>query len=374
MKIAIAHDHLFQFGGAERVLLALRQAFPAADVYTLVQDRRSVERLGGLRARTTFLQKLPGSLRHFKWYLPLMPIAWEQLDFTPYDVVISSASAFAKGILPGSRAVHVCYCHTPTRYLWSDTHSYVDELPTSRVVKMALPFILKSLREWDYLAAQRVDKFVANSRFVADRIRRYYGRPSSVIYPPVEVERIHPASRPPDDPPYYIIVSRLRPYKRVDLAVRAFNQLGLPLVVVGDGEQRAELQAMAKPNVRFVGEVDDAERNRLLSGAAAFINPQVEDFGITAVEAMAAGRPVLAFDGGGTVETVVPGLTGELFDEQSWEALAHAVLRFKPRDYDPVAIRAHAESFGTERFIEQVRGYVGQAWSEFHGSKLPGLT
>ena len=357
MKIAITHDHLFQFGGAERTLVALKRAFPQADVFTLVQDP-SIKNLGGLRAKTTFLQKMPGSLRHFKWYLPFMPLAWESVNLTGYDVVISSASAFAKGIVPGVGTKHICYCHTPTRYLWSDTHSYVDELPTSRLVKAVLPFILKSLREWDYLAAQRVDSFLANSKFVAGRIKRYYGRDSEVVYPPVDVSSIQPATDRPEPGAYFVVVSRLRPYKRVDMVVKAFNQLGLPLVVVGDGEQKAELQLMAKKNIRFVGEVDDAERNRILLGAAAFIHPQVEDFGITAVEAMAAGRPVLALNQGGALETVVPGVTGEFFDEQSWEALAHAVLKLKPSDYDPIAIRKHAEQFSTERFIQQMREKV----------------
>jgi glycosyltransferase involved in cell wall biosynthesis len=363
MKIAITHDHLFQFGGAERTLVALTQAFPQADVYTLVQDP-AIRNLGGLKAKTTFLQRLPGSLRHFKWYLPLMPLAWESLDMSAYDVVISSASAFAKGIVPGSNATHICYCHTPTRYLWSDTHSYVDELPTSRVVKLVLPFILKSLREWDYLAAQRVDQFLANSKFVGQRISRYYGRDSQVVYPPVDVTSIHPATRTPESGAYYVVVSRLRPYKRVDAVVRAFNQLGLPLVIVGDGEQRHELQVLAKHNIRFMGEVDDAERNRILAGAAAFIHPQVEDFGITAVEAMAAGRPVLALNQGGALETVAPEISGDFFDEQSWEALAHAVLKFRPNDYDPIAIRQHAEQFSTERFIREMMEYVAKVVKE----------
>jgi len=357
MKIAITHDHLFQFGGAERTLVALTKAFPQADVYTLVQDP-AIKNLGGLKAKTTFLQKMPGSLRHFKWYLPFMPLAWESVDLIGYDVVISSASAFAKGIVPGVTTRHLCYCHTPTRYLWSDTHSYVDELPTSRLVKAVLPFILKNLREWDYLAAQRVDQFLSNSKFVGQRIRRYYGKDSQVVYPPVDVSAIRPATKPPEHGAYFVVVSRLRPYKRVDMVVEAFNQLGLPLVIVGDGEQRAELQLKAKRNILFAGEVDDAERNKIIANAAAFIHPQVEDFGITAVEAMAAGRPVLALGQGGALETVVPGVSGALFDEQSWEALAHAVLKFKPAEYDPIAIRKHAEQFSAERFIQQMQDKV----------------
>lgn len=371
MKIAIIHDHLMQFGGAERVLLALQQAFPAADIFTLVRNKETLNRLGNLKTQTTFIQNMPGGERFYKWYLPLMPVAWERLDLSSYDVVVSSASALAKGVLPASQALHICYCHTPTRYLWSDAKSYVDELPTSGLVKKILPFILKSLREWDYLAAQRVDYFIANSYCVAQRIKRYYRRDSEVIYPPVDVDKIQPATTAPKADTPFIIVSRLRPYKRVDMVVQAFNQLGLPLIIIGDGEQKSALQAMAKPNISFVGEVNDEERNKLLRNAAAFINPQVEDFGITAVEAMAAGRPVLAFGQGGALESVIPGVTGELFNEQSWEALAHAVLRFKPQNYDPIAIRQHAEKFSTQNFIKQMQDYVITKWQEFKGGQLP---
>lgn len=371
MRIAIIHDHLMQFGGAERVLLALHQAFPQADIFTLVKNKETLQRLGNLKTHTTFIQNMPGGERFYKWYLPLMPVAWERLDLSNFDVVISSASALAKGVLPSEQALHICYCHTPTRYLWSDAKSYVDELPTSGLVKAVLPFILKQLREWDYLAAQRVDYFIANSRCVAQRIKRYYRRESEVIYPPVDVERIRPAADLPPKGAYYIIVSRLRPYKRVDMVVQAFNQLGLPLIIIGDGEQRSALQAMAKPNIKFVGEVSDIQRNNLLNNAAAFINPQLEDFGITAVEAMAAGRPVLALGQGGALESVVPGVTGEFFTEQSWEALAHAVLQFKPQAYDPVAIRHHAEKFSTQSFIKQIQNYVIDKYQEFKGGKLP---
>jgi glycosyltransferase involved in cell wall biosynthesis len=250
------------------------------------------------------------------------------LIFSGYDVILSSTSALAKGLITPSEALHICYCHTPTRYLWSDAHSYVEELRQPQIIKKILPLLLHKLRIWDLFAAQRVDYFIANSQFVAQRIKKYYNRTAEVIYPPVPVEQYRIV---PDIQDYFVIVSRMRPYKKVDLAVRAFNELGLPLVVIGGGEELEKIKKLAKKNISFLGEVDEATKIKYVQAARAFIHPQVEDFGIAAVEAMAAGRPVIAYDGGGARETVIPGKTGVLFPEQSWECLAHAVLKFRPR-------------------------------------------
>ncbi|MCR4280179.1 MAG: glycosyltransferase, partial [Candidatus Komeilibacteria bacterium] len=282
-----------------------------------------------------------------------------------YDIVLSSTSALAKGLITPPGTLHICYCHTPTRYLWSDTHSYVEELKQPRLIKKILPLVLHKLRIWDMFASQRVDFFIANSKFIAARIKKYYNRDSKVIYPPVETDKYVVL---PDVDDYYVIVSRLRPYKKVDIAVRAFNELGLPLVIIGGGEEKEKLQAMAKSNITFLGEVSEAEKIKYVQRAKAFIHPQTEDFGISAVEAMAAGRPVIAYAGGGALETVVPNKTGVLFSEQTWECLAHAVLRFDVTVFDPLEIRQWAEQFSAERFRNEINDYVSQCWQDFNST------
>lgn len=370
MKIALTHDHLFQVGGAEKVLLELHHLFPNSPVYTLIHNPEYSNLFAGLDIKTSFLANWPFAKNHFKWYLPLMPIAWEHFDFEDYDIVISSASAFAKGVLTPPNTLHLCYCHSPVRYLWSDAHRYVEELKQPKIIKKMLPVVLNFLRTWDYTAAQRVDKFIANSEFVAKRIKKYYQRESTVIYPPVDTKsmRISPAIED-----YYVLVSRLRPYKRVDLAIQAFNQLRLPLKIVGGGEEIQRLKKMAKSNIEFLGEVSDERRNQLLSKAKAFIHPQEEDFGIAVVEAMACGRPVIAYKSGGALETVIEGFNGKLFSEQSWEALADAVIKFQSmfKDFDPYKIKDYAEKFSAERFAAEMKDFTAKSWQEFSGKKLP---
>lgn len=362
MKIALVHDHLMQDGGAERVLRALQDVFPGAPTYTLLYRPDRVDpAFKAQDIRTSFLQKVPFSARRYQWLLPLMPSATESHDLSGYDVVVSSSSAFAKGVITKPGAVHVCYCHTPTRYLWSDTHSYVQELNAPRLVKAALPMFLNRLRVWDRLSAERVDRFVANSRTVADRIRKYYGRDSDVIYPPVEAAKFAVADKPGT---YFLAGGRLVSYKRFDLIIQAFNRTGLPLKIFGDGPLYAEYRRMAKPNVEFAGRVDDAAKAELYRGAIAFLNPQEEDFGITAVESMAAGRPVIAYARGGALETVVEGKTGTLFGEQSWEELAATVIRFDPSKFDPQAIRSHALTFDVSSFKRAIAAYVSKTWRE----------
>lgn len=356
MKVALAHDHLNQIGGAEWVLSEFHRLYPTAPVYTLLYDR---EQVGGFcrdwDVRESFIPHLPGGERLFKWYLWLMPTAVERLNLTDYDLVVSSSSALIKGLVVKPSTTHICYCHSPTRYLWSDTHQYTAELPQPRLIKKLIPLVLTYLRLWDYAAAQRVDHFVANSDFVKRRIHKYYRRDATVIYPPVDTASFAKPREPED---YFLIVSRLRPYKRVDLAIRAFNKLGMRLVVAGSGEQDSELKRLARPNIEFVGQVSEEEKRRLMAGCRAFIHPQEEDFGITAVEAMAAGRPVIAYRAGGAVETVVDGVTGTFFDEQSWEALADAVIRFRYQEFDPVKIQQHAAKFSRQRFIDEWQSYL----------------
>lgn len=359
MRVALVHEHLAQDGGAERVLQVLARMYPAAPIYTLLHNPGRANAFFLTRdIRTSFLQRIPGSRRRYQWLLPLMATAIESFDFSAYDLVLSSASAFAKGILTGPDTLHLCYCHSPTRYLWTDTHRYVRELPYPRFVQAGILRYLTQLRVWDRAAADRPDEFVANSRTVRDRIRKFYHRSSTVIEPPVEVERFTVGREPGR---FFLAGGRLVAYKRVDLVVAAFNRLGLPLTVFGSGVEERKLRAMAKENIRFLGRVSDVELQRLYRDCIAYLHPQEEDFGIAAIEAMAAGRPVIAYERGGAAETVVPGTTGVLFADQTWEALADAVIRFKGGAYDPGAIRAHAERYSVERFTERFHGFVDEA-------------
>lgn len=352
MKLAIVHDHLIQLGGAEQVLAKLHAIWPEAPIYTLLYDQRQFGDIFNISViHTSFLQRLPGALKRYQWYLPLMPTATESYDLSGYDVVISSSSAFAKSVLTHSHTCHICYCHTPTRYLWSDTHRYVEELLYPKIIKKFLPFMLSRLRAYDQLSAQRVDYFIANSQFVSKRIYKYYRRTSDVIHPPVETRKF---SISPSVEKYFVTGGRLVPYKRFDIVVKAFNQLGIPLKIFGTGPAMRNLTSMAKPNIEFLGKISFQDLATLYSRAVAFINPQVEDFGITAVEAMASGRPVIAYDGGGARETVLSGVSGEFFDEQSWEALADKIVRFKPEQYHPLTVKTHAEKFSAERFHKEM--------------------
>ncbi len=369
MRIALVHDDLNQLGGAEIVLKAFHDMFPHAPIYTLVDNGRiSRQYFKKARINTSFLQRLPGGVKGFKWLLPLHPTAFEHFNLTEYDVVLSDSSAFSKGVITKPNTLHVCYCHTPTRYLWHDTHNYTEDLHQGRIVKKILPLLLTRLRLWDYLAARRVDKYIANSGSTAKRIKKYYQRESTIIYPPIDWNKFYVADEPHD---YYLMLGRLRPYKRFDLAIKAFNELGLPLVIVGQGEEYKNLKKIAGPNITLLRNVTDAQKVHLFAHAQAFIHPQLEDCGITALESMAAGRPVLAYNEGGALETVLPGITGEFFDEQTPEALIRAIRTFEPAEYDPEKIRAHAKSFDVQRFQQQILQFILQARRERAQAPLP---
>lgn len=362
MKVALVHDHLTQSGGAERVLEAMQDIWPKAPTYTLLYDKSVMDSVFGHREiRTSFLQSIPGALGRSRWLLPLMPTATEAHDLSDFNVIISSSSAFSKGIIPSNDAIHICYCHTPTRYLWSDTHSYVEELRVPKLVKKLLPPILSNLRAWDRLAADRVDFFVANSETVARRIKQYYRRESDVIHPPVETDQFSVTSNPKE---YYLIGGRLVPYKRYDLVVDAFTKLGIPLKVFGDGPIQKDLEKRAGKNIQFLGRVSNEERARLFQDAIAFLHPQEEDFGITPVESMAAGRPVIAYRKGGATETVIDRKTGVFFDNQTWEEVANTVLHFDHTKFDPMEIRAHSQQFSTQIFHKKMNDYVQKKWEE----------
>lgn len=358
MKVALVHEHLAQDGGAEQVLKVFQAMFPDAPTFVLVHDReRASQAFRGRDIRTSFIQQLPGGVSHYRWFLPLMPTAVERFDLSGYDLVLSSSSALAKGVITRPETLHISYCHSPTRYLWSDSNHYVDELAYAGAMKFFIHFLLTRLRVWDQAAAQRPDFYIANSQTVQQRITKYYHRDSVVIPPPVDTDKFQIA---PKIGNYYLTGGRLVAYKRFDVAVQAFNHLGLPLKIFGDGPEEERLWDMAKPNIEFVGRVSDDEKAKLFQEAVAFINPQEEDFGITTVEAMAAGRPVIALNVGGAREIVVPGQTGIFFDEQTWEALADTIIRWHPETFNPQQIRQHALQFRTEAFREKIQQTIDQ--------------
>lgn len=371
MRVALVHDHLAQDGGAERVVRVFQNMFPQAPLFTLLYNPdRAHPEFKGTDIRTSFLQRWPASKRFYQWYLPMMPTAIERLDLRGYDVVISSSASFAKGVITDPQTLHLCYLHSPTRYLWNDTISYVNELPYPKFLRSIAPFYLNRIRQWDRLAAERVDDYVVNSAVVRQRLWKYYRRPGTIIHPPVNVERFT-VHRGPGS--YYLAGGRLVPYKRFDLLVEAFNHLKLPLKIFGDGPELERLQEKAKSNITFIGRVSDQDLNDVYGGAIAFLNPQEEDFGITVVEAMATGRPVIAYGVGGAVETVRPGVSGALFQTQEWEAIADTVIRFTPESYSPETIRSWAETFSVERFSEAFRAHLKQA-QEHHHRTLNSLT
>jgi glycosyltransferase involved in cell wall biosynthesis len=355
-RVALVHDFLLDLRGAERVFAAICEAWPDADVFTAVYDERGTEgRFSDRNPRTSFLQRVRPTSRTFRPLLPLYPHAIESFDLRGYDTVISSSSAWAHGVLVDPGAVHVCYCHNPFRYAWTEREATLRA--RNPVTRPLLRALLNRWRQWDWIAAQRVDRYVANSRLTAARVRRYFGRESTVLYPPVETGRFHGA--PVGD--HYIVLAELMPHKRIDVAVRAFDALGLPLLVVGDGPGLRRLTRMAGPSVSFTGRVSDERVADLLASARALVVTATEEFGIAAVEALAAGRPVIALDEGGVRESVVEGVTGTFFERCEPEALAEAVRAFDPLSIDPRACRAAAERFGAERFRASLKRIVADA-------------
>lgn len=355
-KIVLAHDHLFQIGGAEKVLAVLVNIFRAAPVYTLINNSSvSKKILPQEIIRTSYLQKIPNISAVFKYFLVLMPQAWQKIDLSDFDIIISSSSAFVKGVSHGGNTKHICYCHAPTRYLWDEKEEYIGNLPEGKFLKKLLPRVLEKLQNWDFDKAQKVDYFIANSNYIANKIKKHYKRKSVVIYPPIKTDDFSISNEVED---YYLIVSRLRPYKKVDLAITAFNNLKLPLKIIGSGSEYRRLKKMAHSNIEFLGELSDDKRNFYLSRCRAFIYPQIEDFGISALEAMASGRPVIAYRHGGALETITDGLSGTFFDEQTWESLAHKVLRFNPELYQPEQIREHVKKFDEAVFKKNILDFV----------------
>lgn len=368
MKVALIHDHLAQDGGAEQVLKVFAEMFPQAPIFTLLYEQKNVEKnYPGREIETSIIQRLPGGVKHYQWYMPFMPMAVEFFDLSSYDLVISDASAFSKGVITSTDTLHICYCHTPTRYLWDYTHQYINELKYNKYFKKVISLVLNYIRVWDRTAADRVDVYIANSKTVKRRISKYYRRESSVVYPPVETGLFQISPGAGD---YFLIGGRLAAYKRVDIVVDAFRELGLKLKVYGSGVDLSRLQGIAGgcDNIEFLGRVTDEEKADLYSHCIAFLNPQEEDFGITPVEAMAAGRPVIAYRRGGATETVIDGETGVFFDTQTKEGVMEAVRRFQGMSFDAVRIREHALRFGRERFISEMRDFINTEYDKFKKS------
>ncbi len=357
----MVHDYLVQgTRGAERVVLELLDLLGRPPLYTLLYAPHIMgPDWHGLDIRTSFLQRLPGALRYHRQLYILMPAAIEAMRLPPCDVVLSSSSAWAKNIRPPRGALHICYCYTPARFLWHWATQYVASLQIPWLAKLLVRATLPPLRWWDRRGSRRVHLFVAISRAVQSRIRRYYNRPSVVIHPPVDTEKFTPDGRPPED--FYLVVAALNPHKRVDVAVRACTSLGRRLIVVGDGPQYGELRRMAGPTVEFAGKIGDEELVQLYRRCRAFLMPQEEDFGIAPLEAQACGRPVIAYAGGGALETVIEGRTGLFIREQTPEALAEAIQQLERAEFSAEECRRNAERFSRNRFRSRINSLLDRA-------------
>ncbi|MBU4338260.1 glycosyltransferase [Patescibacteria group bacterium] len=373
MKIAIVHDFLTYWGGAEQVLLSFHRIWPDAPIYTLLYDEKIVrEYFPNAKIKASFLQKFPAYLRRRKKYLlPFMAIAPETMNLKDFDLVISSSSSFSKGIIVKPKTIHISYCHTPTRFLWDWYFEYLRENELGIIKKSFAVPILHYLRMWDKSVADRVDYFIANSISTQKRIAKFYRTKSQVIYPPVDTNKFKVQSSPKDKPTgqaklkvkerdYFLIVSRLSAYKKIDIAIEAFNKLDWPLYIIGDGEQKEYLKSIAGKNITFLGFVKEKDLPGYYRNARALIFPGEDDFGIAPVEAMSAGTPVIALRKGGAKETIIEGATGDFFDYSAAPLIAEAVVRFSENEkkYNREIIARHAEKFSRERFERDIKDYV----------------
>ncbi len=372
MKVALVHDYLNQMGGAERVVLAFHEIFPDAPIYTSIYDPKRVDAaFQHMDVRTSFMQKLPLVTKHHQPYLPFYPFAMERLDLRGYDLVLSSSSAFGKGVLTGPETMHICYCHTPMRWCWN-YDEYVEREHLGRLARGVLPFLITGLRVWDQTSSMRVDHFIANSPVVAQRIRKYYRRDAAYIPPPVDASRF-PFQPGVEIGDYFLILSRLVPYKRIDLAIEACNRLQLPLVIIGGGRDLERLQHLAGPTIHFMGRLPDEEVIRYFMHCRAFLFPGEEDFGITPLEAQACGRPVIAYGAAGALASVVEGVTGAFFREQTVDSLVEVLAAFNEKTFDPSVIRSHALEFDTPRFSRRILHFIETKMNEGKPAQQSGL-
>jgi len=363
MKVALVHDYLVRLGGAERVLFSLGKIFPNAPIYTLLYDEHKLGKyFNNTRINTSFLQRFPYIFRkRYRALLPFIPTAVETVDLSNFDLVISSCSAFCKGLILRAHTTHICYCHRPTGFLWDDTFTYRTRFNTIR--KISFHF----LRLWDLSAADRVDYFIANSNFTLQRIKKFYRKDAKVIYPPVQLGTFYPQKNHLQKG-YFLIVSQLAYYKRIDVAVEAFNKLRFPLIIIGEGRERRNLQRIANRNIKFLGFLEDEKIKEYCKNCIAFIFPGQDDFGIAPVEAMSFGKPVLAFRGGGALETILEGETGEFFDDLHPASLADGVRRILKnlKNYNPFIIRKRAEEFSEEKFILNFKRFLSSINIDVH--------
>lgn len=363
LKVALVHDWLVGQGGGERVLKCFHEMWPEAPIYTLVYDEEKAPAwTRECDVRTTYIQKWPGAKNHHKLLLSFMPKAWEALDLTEYDLVISSCASCCKGVLTRPDAVHICYCHSPIRYVWDLYYDYLDS--ADAVKRLFMPHLIHNVRQWDYLAAQRVDYFVANSAFVAKRIKKFYRRDAKVIHPGAYVPESLPSGGSRD---YYLVVSRFVRYKRVDIAIEACNRLQKRLVIIGSGgEEEERLRAMAGPTIEFRGRVSDEEMREAYAGAKAFLFPGIEDYGLTPVEAMGYGVPVLAYGEGGALETVSEGETGLFFLQQDARDLCNCIERFEREGVvlSEWQIHEYSKRFSEGNFVDEFHSFVDKTLVE----------
>ncbi|ASA55975.1 glycosyltransferase [Vibrio gazogenes] len=360
MKVAIIHYWLVNLRGGEKVLEALCELYPQADIYTHVYHAEVFKDsiISRHNVYQSFISKLPRARKWYQSYLPLMPLALEQFDLSDYDLIISSESGPAKGIIPAPGKPHICYCHSPMRYAWDMYHEYRKRCGWLK--RQLMVPLLHYIRRWDQLSSMSVSHFIANSHFVSGRIHSFYHRDADVIHPPVSFDEFSPTGAPPED--YYLILGQLVPYKKADLAVKAFNQTGRKLKVVGDGEQLELLRQIAQPNIEIMGRQSFGEIKRLLANCQALIFPGVEDFGIVPLEAMASGRPVIAYKAGGVLETVQEHLSGMFFEQQTEQSLNEVLERFEANQssFDSDMIRNYSERFSKENFKKQFSDYVNK--------------
>ena len=371
MRVAIVHDWLVNYGGAERVVEAFLSIYPDADIFTLVYDESKMGKIfPPEKVHTSFLQKIPMATKLYTKMLPLMPKAFESFDFSSYDLVLCSSSSCAKGVITKPSVPHIAYIHSPMRYAWDQYFEYQKR--SKKIVAHFMNKFMPSIRLWDFVSSQRIDCLIANSKYIQRRIKKYWNLDSSVIYPPVETSRLEPNNQPPED--FYVVFSRFVPYKRIDLAIKACGELKKNLVVIGGGSQEKELKQLASKygdaEITFTGRISDEEVKNYLQRCKAMIFSAEEDFGIIPVEAQACGRPVIAFAKGGALETVIDGKTGVFFSEQETSSVVEAIRKFETLNdknvFDSKAIAEHAKTFSTERFCAQIKEKIDSTLKGFY--------
>ena len=366
-KIALVFDWMTNPGGAEKVNLVLHKMFPEAAIFTSIYNRDKVRGFEKAAIKTSFIQNLPFAKKKHQIYLGLMPYAYEQFDLSSYDIVISSSHACAKGIITKPETLHICYCHTPMRYAWDNWHEYINQYKMNPILKNFGKKRIHKLRMWDRLAAERVDHYIANSSTTKKRIHKYYNKPSTVINPMINSKNYKIAEKSKG---YFLAVGRLIPYKKFDLIVETFNQIGLPLKIVGTGIMEEDLKRQAKGNIEFLGYVNEQRLQTLYSEAEALIFPQLEDFGITPLESMASGRPVIAYEQGGALDTIIDGETGIFFKKQNSIHLKAAIEEYQKqkRHFNPQKIREHAQKFDEKEFKKELMSYLKEKWNNWQST------